>query len=177
MTLTSDSANVDRVLRRSSLVLDLLTNRDTGGVIAGPNVRLQTTSVLLNAIRAGLALLTWEHDAFAYAENYDESAGRYRGLRFGALVNVTGDDTGLLVRPGVARRQIDEETTAPAPAGPDAGSITSPVPGPAQMTTHPSGPRQSPKPKRALVLLLLGFHGCRRGISGMKPTAKHLLRS
>jgi hypothetical protein len=30
--------------------------------------RLQTTTVLLNAIRAGLALLTWEHDAFAYAE-------------------------------------------------------------------------------------------------------------
>jgi hypothetical protein len=47
--------------------------------------RLQTTTVLLNAIRAGLALLTWEHDAFAYAENYDESAGRYRGLRSGAL--------------------------------------------------------------------------------------------
>ena len=73
--------------------------------------RLQTSTVLLNAIRTGLALLTWEHDAFAYAENYDESAGRYRGLRFGALVNVAGDDTGLLIRPEVARRQIDRETT------------------------------------------------------------------
>jgi predicted AAA+ superfamily ATPase len=31
--------------------------------------RLQTSAVVLNAIRAGLSLLTWEHDAFAYAEN------------------------------------------------------------------------------------------------------------
>jgi hypothetical protein len=31
---------------------------------------------LLNAIRAGLALLTWEQDAFAYAESYDEPAAR-----------------------------------------------------------------------------------------------------
>jgi predicted AAA+ superfamily ATPase len=42
--------------------------------------RLQTSTVLLNSIRAGLALLTWEQDAFAYAENYDDSASRYRGL-------------------------------------------------------------------------------------------------
>ena len=73
--------------------------------------RLQTTTVLLNAIRDGLSLLTWEHDAFAYAENYDESAGRYRGLRSGPRANITEDDTGLLVRPEVARRQIDQETT------------------------------------------------------------------
>ena len=43
----------------------------------------------LNAIRAGLALLTWEHDAFAYAESYDESAARYRGLHSGAQISVT----------------------------------------------------------------------------------------
>ena len=60
--------------------------------------RLQTTNVLLNAIRAGLALLTWEQDAFAYAENFDESASRYRGLRSGVQIPLTGDDTGLLVR-------------------------------------------------------------------------------
>lgn len=71
--------------------------------------RLQNTNVLLNAIRDGLSLLTWEHDAFAYAENYDESVGRYRGLRSGPRANITEDDTGLLVRPEVARRQIDQE--------------------------------------------------------------------
>ena len=52
--------------------------------------RLQTSTVLLNAIRAGLALLTWEHDAFAYAESYDESAARYRGLHSGAQIDVIG---------------------------------------------------------------------------------------
>jgi hypothetical protein len=85
------------------------------------------------------------------AENYDEAAGRYRGLRFGALVNVTEDDTGLLVRPEVARRQIDQETTPPAPASVDTSETTSPVSGPTQTSTHPSGPMQPPKPKR--------FHG------------------
>ena len=106
--------------------------------------RLQTTTVLLNAIRAGLSLLTWEHDAFAYAENYDESAGRYRGLRSGPRVNITEDDTGLLVRPEVARRQIDQETT---PTWPETGANV-------QSTwtddtkTHTAGPIQPPKPKR-----------------------------
>jgi hypothetical protein len=42
--------------------------------------RLQSPSVLVDAIRSELALLTWEKDAFAYAESYDESIPRYRGL-------------------------------------------------------------------------------------------------
>jgi predicted AAA+ superfamily ATPase len=71
--------------------------------------RLQTTEVLVNAICSGLALLTWEQDAFAYAEDYDESAARYRGLRSSAQITITGDDPGLLVRPEIARRQIDQE--------------------------------------------------------------------
>jgi hypothetical protein len=73
--------------------------------------RLQTPSVLLNAIRAGLALLTWEQDAFAYAEGYDESASRYRGLRAGVQLPLAPDDAGLLVQSDVARQQIDQETT------------------------------------------------------------------
>jgi hypothetical protein len=78
--------------------------------------RLQTTNVLLNAIRAGLALLTWEQDAFAYAEGYDESASRYRGLRSGMQIPLTADDSGLLVRSEVARQQIERETTKKTPA-------------------------------------------------------------
>jgi hypothetical protein len=78
--------------------------------------RLQTTAVLLNAIRGGLALLTWEQDGFAYAENYDESEARYRRLRFREQIVVTEDDSGMLVRPEIARRQIDLETKPPSPA-------------------------------------------------------------
>jgi hypothetical protein len=115
--------------------------------------RLQSPTVLVDAIRSGLALLTWEKDAFAYAESYDESVPRYRGLRYGVQFTVTGDDAGLLVRPEVARKQIDDETapTAP-PSGPaGGGSVETPSSPTEQGTTQPVGPAQPPKPKR--------FHG------------------
>ena len=50
--------------------------------IAGPEV-------LVQAIRDGVALLTWQSDTFAYAESYDEGAGRYRGLRAGQVVSLS----------------------------------------------------------------------------------------
>ena len=77
--------------------------------------RLQTTAVLLNAIALGLALLTWEQDAFAYAESYDESAGRYRGLRYSMNIDIRENDPGLLISPDVARRQINAEIEPPVP--------------------------------------------------------------
>ena len=113
--------------------------------------RLQTSEVLLNAIRAGLALLTWEQDGFAYAESHDDSADRYRGLRSGAQITVTRDDTGVIVRPEVARRQIDKETAPPVTVGTVgtvSGDTTAPGPGPAPPTTHLPVPTQPPKPKR-----------------------------
>jgi len=110
--------------------------------------RLQNTTVLLNAMRAGLALLTWEQDGFAYAENHDDSATRYRGLRSGAQITVTQDDTGLLVRSDIARRQIDQETAPPVPVGTNTGNVASPIPGATPPTAQPSGPVQPAKPKR-----------------------------
>src|SRR5205823_7533741 len=59
----------------------------------------------------GLELLTWRTDTFGYAEEWDESSGRYRGLRGGQLVEVSEDNTsGLLVRPEAVRRQEEAET-------------------------------------------------------------------
>jgi predicted AAA+ superfamily ATPase len=110
--------------------------------------RLQRPDVLLHAIRAGLALLTWEHDAFAYAENYDDSASRYRGLRSSAQVHVTADDAGLLVKSEVARRQVEQETAPPVPAGAATGNAPSPVVGPTPATAQQSGAMQPTKPKR-----------------------------
>ena len=92
--------------------------------------RLQTSTVLLNAIGAGLALLTWEQDAFAYAESYDDSADRYRGLRSAVQITVTADDAGLLVRPDAAKRQIDQETAPRVAVDSDAGDGKSPGPEP-----------------------------------------------
>lgn len=77
--------------------------------------RLQSPIVLMSAVEAGLALLTWEKDGFAYAESFDEANHRYRGLKHGGQFVVTEDDAGLLVKSDVARKQIDEETALPVP--------------------------------------------------------------
>ncbi len=110
--------------------------------------RIQFPEVLLKAINAGLALLTWEQDAFAYAESFDEAAGRYRGLRCGEQVNVTADDIGLLVRPEVARRQIDQERLPFPGVQPGVGDIPLPEPQTPPLITHPTGPDRPPKPRR-----------------------------
>lgn len=73
--------------------------------------RLRDSSVLLGAIRDGFTLLTWEQDSFAFAESFDDSASRYRGLRSGRHVSLVGSDSpGLLVKSAVARRQMDAES-------------------------------------------------------------------
>ncbi len=74
--------------------------------------RLFNPRVLYEAIEKGLATLLWD-DTFAYAENYDESADRYLGLRAGQNTTLADGDDGLLVRPEIARRQIEEETLPP----------------------------------------------------------------
>ncbi|HET8701322.1 MAG TPA: AAA+ family ATPase, partial [Nitrococcus sp.] len=76
--------------------------------------RLKSPAVLLGAISEGIALLTWEQDAFAFADSYDEAAQRYRGLRAGQLVSVADADVpGLLVKPEVARQQLETERMPP----------------------------------------------------------------
>lgn len=72
--------------------------------------RLAGPEVLVQAIKSGTEFLTWQTDAFAYAESYDEATGRYRGLQYGKLVIVTTDSTGVLVKPQVALEQVEAET-------------------------------------------------------------------
>ena len=57
----------------------------------------------------------WRLDAFAYADSYDETAGRYRGLRGGEQVNIIYDSEtqGLLVKPEVAQKQLEAEKPEP----------------------------------------------------------------
>lgn len=89
--------------------------------------RLQNSDVLLGAIRSGLALLTWEKDSFAYAESFDEVAERYRGLRHGSVIPVMQHDSGLLVKPDIAREQVDRETKPEQPATPAGGEHAKPA--------------------------------------------------
>jgi hypothetical protein len=112
--------------------------------------RLRDSTVLLGAIRDGLGLLVWAKDSFAYADSFDEAAGRYRGLRCGQLVNVSKDNlTGLLVRPDCAVKQQEadaaEISSVPrATAGAGETPTTSPGPG----STAPSGPGTPARPQR-----------------------------
>ena len=120
--------------------------------------RLAEPGVLLNAIREGLALITWEKDAFAYAESFDEAEGRYRGLRGGRQVPITDSDApGLLVKPEIARIQMDaERPVAPVTGLPGTdtagggGGSTSPGGEGGVKPPHPVPP-EPPKPRR--------FHG------------------
>jgi len=117
--------------------------------------RLKNSLVLLNAIRDGLSLLTWVQDAFGFADSFDESADRYRGLRGGKLISLPDADApGLLVKPEVAHKQLEaERTQAPAGVPPTGtaeggGGIGAPEPG----TITPEQPvPTSTQPKR--------FHG------------------
>ena len=92
--------------------------------------RIKDAAVLLQAMRDGMALLTWQTDTFAYAESHDEGASRYRGLRAGQLITLDSESSGLIVKPDVARRQMDAEV--PAVVGPTIAPITNGDPKPLQ---------------------------------------------
>ena len=75
--------------------------------------RLQDPDVLLQAVASGVGLLTWADDSFGYADRFDEQPGRYVGLRGGQAVPVTDvGAAGVIVKPDVARRQLDEGASA-----------------------------------------------------------------
>ncbi len=123
--------------------------------------RLADSSVLVSAIRDGFSLLTWERDSFAFADSHDEGVGRYRGLRAGATVAIDdAHSSGLLVKPSVARAQIDADTAAStatgalgatAGGGPTAGTGGAASGSGTTSGERPTTPPAAAKPKR--------FHG------------------
>jgi hypothetical protein len=75
--------------------------------------RLTYKELVIDAIRDGIASLTWQSDTFAYAGGYDEENKRYVGLQAGRTgVAVVADGRSVIVKPDVARAQIDKETSA-----------------------------------------------------------------
>jgi len=120
--------------------------------------RLKDPSVLIGAIRAGLPLLLWMKDSFAFADSFDESAGRYRGLRCGQEVHLAdGDAQGLLLKPDIALKQMDEEKKEkPAivtPPGPTGGGGRPPE------TEPGAGPIPPPPDVSPVAPNLTRFHG------------------
>jgi hypothetical protein len=111
--------------------------------------RLVETAVLYRAIEDGLGLLTWPSESFAYADSHDEATGRYRGLRAQRRVPIGEGDTGLLVQPDVAQRQLQADSAAVPtgqPAMPSGGAGTIPatgaLPAPGAASAPSSGPRR-----------------------------------
>ena len=98
--------------------------------------RLAGPAVLTGAVEAGLASLTWETDGFALAEGYDEAAKRYLGLQQGGrTVALLPESAALLVKPEVARAQLDAEAPSPPqpaakPDGHNNADPSSPTPTP-----------------------------------------------
>jgi predicted AAA+ superfamily ATPase len=72
--------------------------------------RLRGPEVLTGAVVDGVGLLLWNKETFAYADSFDETSGRYRGLRCGQRMDVFSDASdGLLVKPDLALSQHDED--------------------------------------------------------------------
>jgi len=131
---------LDRVLwRGNNHVAIKLLAEDFARYIYLP--RLRDSSVLLGAIRDGLALMSWQQDSFAIADGFDDGAGRYQGLRccFQMASLLGADSSGLLVKPEIAKKQLDEEMVGP-PAGPEGPS------GPGLGGDPPVGPPPPPDP-------------------------------
>ncbi len=118
--------------------------------------RLAGPEVLMQAVRDGVALLTWQSDTFAYAESYDELETRYRGLRGGQVVTMSTDSSGLVVKADVARRQLDAEAASTGPRGEQAGVVTDAGAPPDEVSTD-AGTRQPTPPTG--TRLPRRFHG------------------
>jgi predicted AAA+ superfamily ATPase len=104
--------------------------------------RVRDGSVLTAAIEDGVDSLSWEIDGFAHADGWDEEKKRYRGLKAGKHVAVSVNTEALIVRPEVARAQMEAELP-PESAGPGPGPGTGAVPQPPERPGEP--PEPSPK--------------------------------
>jgi hypothetical protein len=130
--------------------------------------RLAEPSVLLDAIRSGAELLTWENDTFAYAEGFDEAAGRYRGLQAGRHIHLSdATSPALVVKAEMARRQLDAEANertggnggvaaiAGATGIGEAAGTSALTSGGASVSGTGATRREEPRP----VVVLRRFHG------------------
>lgn len=113
--------------------------------------RLKGPEVLIEAVRDGIALPSWERDSFAYADSFDEVARRYRGLRGGQQVQLSAEAPhGLLVKPEVAKIQLSMEIEEPPPVEDT---------GPSPRTPSTSNPSSSSTPSSGLPNPLRRFFG------------------
>ena len=104
--------------------------------------KLRDRVVLETAIRDACAKLD---PAFAFAERFDESSGRYVGLVWQKAPAEPMSPSALLVRPEAAMAQLRPAPTSPQPGAPGAGADK-----PAADGNEPAepGPSPTPQPRR-----------------------------
>jgi len=87
--------------------------------------RLLSPEVLLRCIEDGVSQLTWEQEIFAWADSWDDVAQRFVGLRGGQRIQAIDEaSTGLLVKPQVARAQMDRDAQAVVAASAEGRTVT-----------------------------------------------------
>ena len=118
--------------------------------------RLKDPAVLVGAVHDGLGLLTWQQDSFAFADSFDDVAGRYRGLRGGqGVAHIDPMSPALVVKGDIARAQLDA-ARAQAPAGdPPVGKTATGVGSAAAAAPESKGPG-APRP---VAVQPRRFHG------------------
>ena len=111
--------------------------------------RVKNPQVILDAIQDGINRTTWSLDTFAYADYYDATGDRYRGLEAGRHVPIELNAHSVVVKPEVAAAQ-QEKDAAPS-VGPSAT-----LPAPRPPLPGPAPPPVAPAP------LMRRFHGTAR---------------
>ncbi len=84
--------------------------------------RVKNAQVILDAIQDGVGRLTWSQDTFAYADYFDATAERYRGLEVGRRPTVQLNANSVVVRPDVAAAQIEKDSAPPITTASDSGT-------------------------------------------------------
>ncbi len=114
--------------------------------------RLQNSEVLLAAVRAGVGSTTWE-EGFAYAEGFDEGLNRYLGLAICTGVEPAISPHSLLVKPAIAKAQLEADLARDAAPKSSQDSLVDPVRtdataalGSATEPTEQSTAQSTPKP-------------------------------
>ncbi len=91
--------------------------------------RLRDSTILAEAIKAGISELVGDH--FGYAERFDEDTKRYEGLKLTGGGSVLIDSMSVVVKPEIAKAQQDKEQPQPPP-GPGEGPEPPPAPPPGE---------------------------------------------
>ena len=111
--------------------------------------RVKDRQTLVNAVRDGATAMNPD-DTFATAEAFDETTGRYLGLRYGVSSPAVIDNHTCIVKPAAAHKQQEEERRQKAEA--EAATNTAPGSPPSKSTessptTDPSSPEGSTSPQ------------------------------